>query len=511
MVALVGGICMKIERNVADLDNAVESSCKVQETNNEQGGEFTGGKLRDMLHREVSAQHIPENKVEWENSEQKGNCACRVRNDAALKIYDKKNQEYLHCTGAEFNQSMVERYGTDKVNYFYREADFRPFEHNFDSQSLNEFLISTGSGRRCSETGSIDGHVEVERMSVDRDINFKNANEKIADALGILPNDVQAYMKDKNLTWHECGDRKHLEAIPSDIHQVFSHTGGIGTEKDFQVLHKSLTEGSKSGPQRIISVNELPENNLRSTIMKGPDYQNIKKKNQNLKKQMFSGHAKNFEKKLELKNTLELPEKRTDAVREGKGGETKNPQEILNLRILQHRLPSEKNVEWDVSEKKGNCDCRVRDDAVLHIFDKAQEKEIAYTGKEFKYHMKEKYGTDKVSYTHREADLSPFEQNFDPQDMNRFLKENGKRRKTRAEKSIDSNITLKRSDIRIYGGIENAANNAMAERMGIHQQDVKSYMQSKNLTWHEGGDRKTVQAVPNEIEQVFAGKKSGLQ
>ena len=95
--------------------------------------------------------------------------------------------------------------------------------------------------------------------------------------------------------------------------------------------------------------------------------------------------------------------------------------------------------------------------------------------------------------------------------MNRFLKENGKRRKTRAEKSIDSNITLKRSDIRIYGGIENAANNAMAERMGIHQQDVKSYMQSKNLTWHEGGDRKTVQAVPNEIEQVFAGKKSGLQ
>lgn len=498
---------MRMERNIADPERIVEPSCEVTEAKNEQGVGFMGGKLRDMLHREVSTQHIPDNKVEWENSERKGNCACRVRDDAELKIYDKKTQEYTQCTGAEFNQSMIERYGTDRVNYSYREADFRPFEHNFDSQSLNEFLSSTGIERRCSETKSISGQVEVDHMSVDRDFNFKNANEKIADALGIVSDDVKSYMKEKNLTWHECGDRKHLEAIPSDIHQVFSHTGGIGTEKDFQVLYRSLTEGSKSGPERITAVKELPENDLHSTIMQGPDYRNIKKRNQNLKKQMFSGHAKLLEKHVEHKNTLESQEKRVDAVQEEKGRAMKAPQEILNSKVLQYRLPSEKNVEWDVSEKKGNCDCRVRDDAALHIFDKAQAKEIAYTGKEFKYHMREKYGTDKVSYTHREADFSPFEQEFDPHDVNRFLKENGERRKTRAEKNIDGNITMNRSDIRIYGGIENAANKAMADRLGIRQQDVKAYMQSKNLTWHEGGDRKTVQAIPNEIEQVFAGEK----
>ena len=59
-------------------------------------------------------------------------------------------------------------------------------------------------------------------------------------------------MKENNLTWHECGDRHTIRAVPSEINQVFGHTGGIGLQQDLQALSESTrrTVGDRISLQR---------------------------------------------------------------------------------------------------------------------------------------------------------------------------------------------------------------------------------------------------------------------
>ena len=51
----------------------------------------------------------------------------------------------------------------------------------------------------------------------------------IFEMLGkVSKKDIEEYMKKKDLTWNEFGDRKTIQIIPTEINQVFSNTGGIG-------------------------------------------------------------------------------------------------------------------------------------------------------------------------------------------------------------------------------------------------------------------------------------------
>ena len=65
---------------------------------------------------------------------------------------------------------------------------------------------------------------------------YKAAETAIADQLGISISQLRAYMTENNLTWHECGDRHTVRAIPSEINQVYKHTGGIAVQRDLEAM-----------------------------------------------------------------------------------------------------------------------------------------------------------------------------------------------------------------------------------------------------------------------------------
>ena len=147
---------------------------------------------------------------------------------------------------------MLEKYGTDIVNYSHREPDFEPFEQVFSSDSVNEFMEKKYGGTKRNIVNSSAGNVFLEHMDTERNSTFEKANQEIATRLGISKTDVAEYMKENNLTWHECGDRHTIRAVPSEINQVFGHTGGIGLQQDLQALSESTrrTVGDRISLQR---------------------------------------------------------------------------------------------------------------------------------------------------------------------------------------------------------------------------------------------------------------------
>ena len=69
--------------------------------------------------------------------------------------------------------------------------------------------------------------------------------------------------------------------------------------------------------------------------------------------------------------------------------ETKMKREFLDQTHSQ-KLPSEKDFEWSIKEKPGNSSCRLKDDASVSLYSKAEKQTKAFSGKEFNEHMAEK-------------------------------------------------------------------------------------------------------------------------
>lgn len=211
------------------------------------------GVIRDLLAQNVNNQKLPSSdRVEWLGDGTPGETACRVRDDVLIKVHDKSTNTDVIYSGSEFKEHMLEKYGTDIVNYSHREPDFEPFEQVFSCDSVNEFMEKKYGDTKRNIVNSSAGNVYLEHMDTERNSTFEKANQEIATRLGISKTDVAEYMKEKNLTWHECGDRHTIRAVPSEINQVFGHTGGIGLQQDLQALSESTrrTVGDRISLQR---------------------------------------------------------------------------------------------------------------------------------------------------------------------------------------------------------------------------------------------------------------------
>ncbi|MCD7740787.1 MAG: HNH endonuclease [Ruminococcus sp.] len=77
---------------------------------------------------------------------------------------------------------------------------------------------------------------EIIDMTEIRDDNFKQAYEKCADTWNSQAKDgrndwtarqVKEYKTENNLTWHENSDMKTVQLVPSEVHKVCSHSGGV--------------------------------------------------------------------------------------------------------------------------------------------------------------------------------------------------------------------------------------------------------------------------------------------
>ncbi len=78
------------------------------------------------------------------------------------------------------------------------------------------------------------GTVEIDNFTKQRDGkggNFDQACEKLAEQRGCTKEEVKAWMKENNYTWHECSDCKTMQKVPSEVHSNVPHTGGIAAKK----------------------------------------------------------------------------------------------------------------------------------------------------------------------------------------------------------------------------------------------------------------------------------------
>ena len=75
------------------------------------------------------------------------------------------------------------------------------------------------------------GTVEIDDFSEDRDANFDQADEKLAEQRGCTPEEVAKWREENKYTWHECKDCKTMQKVPTEVHGNISHSGGISEQK----------------------------------------------------------------------------------------------------------------------------------------------------------------------------------------------------------------------------------------------------------------------------------------
>jgi len=85
-----------------------------------------------------------------------------------------------------------------------------------------------------------EGTVEIEDFSTERNENFTQADEQLAeqwtnegkDGKEWKPEDIKEYRKENNLSWHERSDMKTLDLVPQEVHGNIPHSGGISVAKN---------------------------------------------------------------------------------------------------------------------------------------------------------------------------------------------------------------------------------------------------------------------------------------
>ena len=112
----------------------------------------------------------------------------------------------------------------------------RPYS-NPDNLSWNELLQKYGIDGIPFNDGEPDfsdverGTVEIDDFTDDRDSNFEQADEKMAEQRGCTPEEVEKWRKENNYTWHECKDCKTMQKVPNEIHANVPHSGGVSEYK----------------------------------------------------------------------------------------------------------------------------------------------------------------------------------------------------------------------------------------------------------------------------------------
>ena len=75
------------------------------------------------------------------------------------------------------------------------------------------------------------GEVIIDDFTDDRDSNFAQADEKLAEQKGCTPEEVAKWREENKYTWHECKDCKTMQKVPTEVHGNISHSGGVSEYK----------------------------------------------------------------------------------------------------------------------------------------------------------------------------------------------------------------------------------------------------------------------------------------
>lgn len=104
-------------------------------------------------------------------------------------------------------RQLKDKYGFEAVAYENKEPDFSTLAEY--SVKIDDF-----NGQRSGKEGT-----------------YSKANDMLAEQTNMSRSEIEQYIKDNNLTWHECGDRTTMQLIPAEINAAYKHMGGIGIQK----------------------------------------------------------------------------------------------------------------------------------------------------------------------------------------------------------------------------------------------------------------------------------------
>jgi hypothetical protein len=162
-------------------------------------GTITSKESRDFWNSLFSCERsgfLPRNGGEW--SGEPGNSEWKP--DPEVIPGDKHGTNPEHKTWAE----IFKQYGFDSIPFRDGAPDF-------------------------SEVAK--GQVEIDDFTDDRDANFDQADEKLAEQRGCTPEEVAKWREENKYTWHECRDCKTMQKVPTEVHGNISHSGGVSEYK----------------------------------------------------------------------------------------------------------------------------------------------------------------------------------------------------------------------------------------------------------------------------------------
>lgn len=76
-----------------------------------------------------------------------------------------------------------------------------------------------------------EGEISHPDMGIDRNKNFKVADELLAKQLDVPRKEITKLRKQGKLTWHELNDMETMQLVPSVVNSKFGHLGGVAEIK----------------------------------------------------------------------------------------------------------------------------------------------------------------------------------------------------------------------------------------------------------------------------------------
>ena len=170
---------------------------------------LTAGVTRSLVRNSIQREHLPSKKGKWTGKP----------GDSYFVLDENETfspaRGHKKVTGAYIKN----KYNTASVLYKNGEPDFVPFaDKSIGILTCNHMPdVRTGAG------GS-----------------YKLAEEIACKKMGFTRSQLHTYMTLHQLTWHECGDRRTIIAVPTEIHGVFKHSGGISMQKGMHSLAEKV-------------------------------------------------------------------------------------------------------------------------------------------------------------------------------------------------------------------------------------------------------------------------------
>lgn len=207
----------------------------------------------------VITRHLPSSsRGSWDGKE--GNSTYSLYDDM---VYRSDNHGTT-MTGRDIRR----KFGASSVRYTGGEPDFYPFVDSFlGGIHLDQEIPYQRNGNRF-ERGTFDiaNEIAAMRWAMDKDgLTETEARSR----LGEYVKKVKQYMKDKGLTWHECGDLHSILPIPSAINKIFPHTGGISIKLEKQAAANILRErigGRKLKPVKGAKYHSVDSEQVQNAI-----------------------------------------------------------------------------------------------------------------------------------------------------------------------------------------------------------------------------------------------------